>query len=186
MKRPDTIFLDVDEVLVQWVDGLLRLLGRDPAEVFARWDALDPRPWDVCDVLGVSGNAMWRAVDAAGASFWSELESFDWCDELYALCSSIAPTYLLTSPSKHPSSLAGKLTWIHRQFGRDFKDYLIGPAKVACARPGALLIDDRPDTCRKFIERGGDAFVFAGVGNRWHADRHNAFNQARTFLETRR
>jgi 5'(3')-deoxyribonucleotidase len=169
----DTIFLDVDEVLVAWVDGLLRLLGRDPATVHASWDALDPRPWDVVEVLGVSHESVWRAVDEAGASFWSELDTMSWCDDLFAACSNIAPTYLLTSPSLHPSSLAGKLAWIQRQFGRTFRDYLIGPCKSACARPGALLIDDHPKNCAGFVRAGGSALLFPGVGNSLHSLRHD-------------
>ena len=75
-------------------------------------------------MLGESGNVMWRAIDAAGADFWHDVEPFPWCHDLFAACRSVAPTYLLTSPSLHPSSLAGKLAWMQRQFGRDFRDYL--------------------------------------------------------------
>ena len=163
-----TIFLDVDEVLANWVGAMLTLLGRDPVEVHAHWDTLSPRPWDVLAVLGESGNAMWRAIDAAGADFWHDVEPFPWCHALFAACRSVAPTYLLTSPSLHPSSLAGKLAWMQRQFGRDFRDYLVGPAKHSCAHPGALLIDDSPHNCEKFIAHGGHAVVFPGVGNDLH------------------
>lgn len=163
-----TIFLDVDEVLADWVSALLRLLGRDPAEVHAQWSALSPRPWDVTEVLGVSGNAMWREIDEAGAGFWHDVEPFPWCHELFALCRSTAPTYLLTTPSLHPSSLAGKLAWMQQHFGRDFRDYLVGPAKHACARPDALLIDDSPKNCRVFTEHGGHALLFPGVDNDLH------------------
>jgi 5'(3')-deoxyribonucleotidase len=166
------IFLDVDEVLANWIGALLKLLGRDPSEVHARWDALSPRPWDVVEVLNVDGNlsnsAMWRGIDNAGARFWHDVEPFPWCHELLALCRSVAPTYLLTTPSLHPSSLAGKLAWMQQHFGRDFRDYLVGPAKHACARPDALLIDDSPKNCRAFIEHGGHAILFPGVGNDLH------------------
>lgn len=162
------IFLDVDEVLAAWVDALLQLLGRDPVEVNTRWDALSPRPWDVAEVLGISGNAMWRVIDGAGTSFWHDVEPFPWCHDLFALCRSVAPTYLLTTPSLHPSSLAGKLAWMQQHFGRDFRDYLVGPAKHACARPDALLIDDSPKNCGKFITHGGHAILFPGVGNDLH------------------
>jgi 5'(3')-deoxyribonucleotidase len=163
-----TIFLDVDEVLANWIGSLLRLLKRDETEVLAHWGTLSPRPWDVVEVLGVSGNTVWRAVDEAGAQFWHDVEPFAYCHELFDLCRSTAPTYLLTSPSKHPSSLAGKLAWMQRVFGRDFRDYLVGPAKHACARPDALLIDDSLANCSKFAAHGGHAILFPGVGNDLH------------------
>lgn len=105
MMRPDTICLDVDEVLARWVDGMLALLGHDPEHVHSRWDTLTPRPWDVVEVLGVSQRDVWGAIDSRGAAFWANLQPFPWLDDLYSLCCAIAPTYLLTSPSAHPSSL---------------------------------------------------------------------------------
>lgn len=67
---------------------------------------------------------------------------------------------ILTSPTKCPECLAGKLewivantpTWMHRQ-------YLIGARKHFCARPDALLIDDHEENVNKFREHGGRAIL---------------------------
>jgi 5'(3')-deoxyribonucleotidase len=164
------VYLDVDEVLADWVGAALRLLGHDPETVYALWSTLDPRPWDVFQVVPrpPKTNDKWDAIDAAGSSFWANLEPFEWMADLLALCREFAPTVLLTSPSQHSSSHAGKYEWIQRHFGRTFKDYLLGSCKHRCAHPGALLIDDSPKNCAAFREHGGHAILFPGVGNDLH------------------
>jgi 5'(3')-deoxyribonucleotidase len=164
-------YCDVDEVIADWVGPALRLLGHDPATVYAHWDTLDPRPWDVFQVVPrpPKTHGVWDAIDTAGSSFWANLEPFAWKDDLLALLRGFAPTVLLTSPSQHSSSHAGKFEWIQRHFGRTFKDYLLGSCKHRCAHPGALLIDDSPKNCAAFREHGGHAILFPGVGNDLHA-----------------
>jgi 5'(3')-deoxyribonucleotidase len=184
------LYLDVDEVLVDWVGPALRLLGHDPAEVHTHWDTLSPRPWDVFQVVPRPPKAeggIWDAIDAAGSSFWANLETFPWANELVELCQTYAPTTLLTSPSQHSSSHAGKFEWIQRQFGRTFKDYLLGSCKHRVAHPGALLIDDSPKNCAAFRNPGngipgGHAILFPGVGNDLHAQRHDPMPYVRQQL----
>ena len=175
-----TIFLDVDEVLAQWVVAALRALDGfagysgagdprlQPAAVFAAWDALLPRPWDLCEVIPHTRVAMWQAIHACDAGFWKGLDLYPWAMELYQRCSAVAPVVLLTSPSKDPSSYAGKAAWVQRHFGLD-ADLLIGSCKHRVAHPGAVLIDDSPKNCAAFIEAGGHAIVFPGIGNILHA-----------------
>lgn len=154
----DRILLDVDGVLADWVAGVCRLFDRDQSEMEAEWG----HDYDICSVLGCSTSEMWRRVDEAGEDFWANLEPYPWADQLYDLCRSLAPTTILTSPSHDPTSLAGKLRWLdeHMGKGEHFRKFLIGPDKVACARPGALLIDDRDANCDDFRSYGGQAIVF--------------------------
>jgi 5'(3')-deoxyribonucleotidase len=164
-----TIFLDVDEVLVDWVGATLELLGYDPADVHARWSEHDPRPWDLFAVIDHTPSQAWQKIDAAGADFWAHLPLLPGAQELYETCRAFAPTVLLTSPSLCPSSHAGKAAWMKTVFGRDFRDYLIGSVKHRCAHPGALLIDDSPKNCAAFREHGGHAILFPGCGNELYA-----------------
>jgi hypothetical protein len=122
-------------------------------------------------VLGISGNEMWRPINAAGADFWANLKPLPWCTELMTACTSIAPTTILTSPSKDPRAAAGKTAWLQRVFGSSFRDYLIGPAKAACAHRGAVLIDDSDEGCKAFEAAGGRAVVFPQPWNSGHAER---------------
>lgn len=162
------ISLDVDEVLADWVTPTLGLLGYDSAEVFRRWDAMHPRPWDLFEVIGRNPHEAWARIDDAGADFWANLRLFTWAADLLDVCHGFAPTILVTSPSLHESSHSGKRLWMQRHFGHYFRDYLIGPPKAHCAHPGALLIDDSPKNCEAFRKRGVHAILFPGVGNDLH------------------
>ncbi len=151
------ILLDLDGVLADWVGSVAPLFDFDREQLVGAWP---PGTYDIAEVLDVSANELWRRVDKVGAAFWSGLEPLPWCAELLELCQALAPTTILTSPSHDPSAAAGKTAWLQAQFGSDFRDYLIGPDKPACAHPGALLIDDRDTGCDAFVQAGGQAVVF--------------------------
>lgn len=172
----DVIFLDVDSVLADWTAAAIAVHGLDPSSVYQEWEDMaraGSRPWDLASVLGISTTKMWAPIHAAGHRFWADLEPFEWAQLLYLACAEVAPTVLLTSPSKEPSSHSGKAEWIQRHFGRGFRDYLIGSPKHRCARPGAVLIDDSPEGCEKFEKAGGISILFPSVGNRLHPMPHN-------------
>jgi 5'(3')-deoxyribonucleotidase len=164
---PTRIFLDVDEVLANWLDACFAALGCPAEDVHAEWAKTDPRPWDVFGLLGVDASVAWARIHGHGSAFWANLEVYPWAHELVRLCTAHAPTTLLTTASKHPCSYAGKAQWIARHFHG--VPHLIGRgSKAACASPGVLLIDDSPHNCEAFIEAGGDAIVFPGHGNALH------------------
>jgi hypothetical protein len=154
--------LDLDGVLADWVDSVAPLFGTTKERLVDRW----PRDvYDIAEVLGVSTSELWRVVHREGADFWADLKPLPWYAELIELCQSLAPTTILTSPSLDPSSASGKAEWLQRHLGDNFRDYLIGPDKPACAHPGALLIDDRDHGCEGFVAAGGHAIVFPQVWN---------------------
>lgn len=168
--RIKTIFVDMDGVLCDWVGGVCRLLGRDQADIEANWSANG----DICPQLGVTMNELWARIDAEGSEFWSGLSPYPWAHDLWALCNSVAPTVVLTSPSWHPSSLVGKLEWLNTHAGHagyPFRNYLIGPQKAACAAAGKLLIDDRDKLCSEFLAAGGRSLLFPRL---WNSARDSA------------
>lgn len=170
-----TIFVDVDEVLANWLAPTLALLGHTVEGVAAMWDRCEPRPWDVFQVLMMPPRRGWRVIAEAGAEHWAALPKFAWTDTLLARCRAIAPTYLLTSPcvTGAPDCAAGKVAWMQTHFGVNFRDYLITSQKHLLARPDAVLIDDHPDHCKRFAEHGGASILFPGLGNEHHALRHD-------------
>lgn len=177
------IYLDVDEVLANWVRAALRLLTYNEAEVLAAWDMRTPRTWDLFEILHMPPVRGWQRIHEAGAPFWAEIESFPWVHELAALCQSYAPTTLLTSASPHPSCFAGKAQWIIKHLPG--MPHAIGRGcKSIHAHPGALLIDDSPNNCAAFCQakRGGHAILFPGVGNNLHTLRHDPMPHIREQL----
>lgn len=164
MRPPSRIFLDVDGVLADWVGGVCNLFDLDQADLEAQWKADE---WGIDSVLGnlgVTDVEMWAAIDKAGADFWASLEPLPWAHSLYELCNTYAPTTILTSPSQHPSSAAGKMAWLEDNLGPNFetpfRDFLIGSVKHTVARPGVMLIDDRPSTIEAFRNAGGEGLLF--------------------------
>lgn len=76
---------------------------------------------------------------------------------------------LLSSTTKGPDQLAGKLkwvqtylpSWLHRQ-------YLFGPRKWFCAGPDTVLVDDSDDNVNSFRQWGGHAIL---VPRPWNTNR---------------
>jgi 5'(3')-deoxyribonucleotidase len=158
----DRIFLDLDGVLADWSTAAIRACGQVPHEVFAAWP---PGTAELSDVLDISPEEMWSHVHREGEAFWANLEPYPWTHEVFRLCSDLAPTTILTSPSLEPCSLSGKAVWMRRHFGPKFRDFLIGPDKRACARARAVLIDDSEKNCEAFERAGGRAIAFPALWN---------------------
>ena len=162
------ICLDVDEVLADWSGAALRLFGLEREPFLARWFAEAPEVWDMFSTPGfpLERAQAWAQLEAAGADFWAQIEPTPWARELYARSRELAPTVLLTRPSRDPASASGKLAWMQAHFGgAKFGDYLIGPPKHLLARPGAVLVDDHPSNCAAFRDAGGAAVLFPALGN---------------------
>jgi hypothetical protein len=170
-----TIYVDVDEVLASWLAPTLALLGHTVEGVTEAWAQHHPRPWDLFQVLSIPPDRAWQIIAEAGWKHWARLRRFPWADPLLARCREIAPTYLLTSPCVLGAEecVKGKVAWMQVHFGPNFRDYLITSQKHLLARPGAVLIDDHPDHCKRFTEHGGASILFPGLGNEHHALRHD-------------
>lgn len=145
------ICLDLDGVLVDFVGGAAKIFGYDPSVVTT---------WDYYPLIGVTESEFWRRIDEAGSDFWAHLEPYPWAMDLYDKCASIAPTILLTTPSKCPTSAHGKVRWMQSVFGTNFRKFLIGPSKEFCANADTVLIDDNDSNCKRFEEVGGNAILF--------------------------
>ena len=158
------IFLDMDGVLSNFVGAVATIFRTTEQELLDKWI---PGEYDVCKILDISEERMWEMVFLGGEEFWSEMKPYPWAKELYELCCSIAPTVILTSPSREPNCLSGKVKWLCKNLGSEevFRDFLIGPRKEMCAAPGHLLIDDYDNKCSSFIEHGGEAILFRRVWN---------------------
>ncbi len=76
---------------------------------------------------------------------------------------------ILSSPTRDPACAAGKLSWIQNHCPHWLhRQYLLGPEKFRCAKPGALLIDDNDDNIEKFCSKGGMAMIIPRPWNRLH------------------
>lgn len=153
------IFLDMDGVVTFWVKAAAEAIGIDMNNKEIR-DFLK-KDSNAMDRLAGGPSNLWRDIDKLGTKFWSELEILPWSFYLHKeLKKRTKDVCFLTSPSKNPICAFGKIEWLKKYFGDNFKDFLIGSSKHLCAQKRSLLIDDTPKKVNKFIEYGGNAFLW--------------------------
>ena len=157
------ILVDMDGVLCDFIGHTCKLMGLDPVKAIDLWPA---GAWDFSEGLGLNDAQVWEAIDKRGEDFWAGIPALPWFTSLMKLCESRCDlVVILTSPSIAHSSASGKVQWLQKHIGRHYRNYLIGPKKEVCARPGAVLIDDNDGNCEKFKAHGGEAIVFPAPWN---------------------
>lgn len=168
----EAVYLDMDGVLADFVNSSILALGRNPYEVHSR---VTPGDYDgIYRALGMTESEFWERIDtleggrAPGSNLWETMRPYPWRDRVLKACREIAPTWILTSPSRNPGSSFGKIAWLQEWLGPSFRDYVLAPRKWHLARPGALLIDDSDENVNKWRERGGQAILFPRPWNSWH------------------
>lgn len=176
------IFLDKDEVLVDFVGAALKIHGRTFAEVEPNWT---PGTWGMYEPLGLTPEEFWKPIAEAGKDFWTGLEAKPWIYSLLALVRkhALSGWWIVSAPSREDSSRIGKIEWMERFFGAGFARYHLRSDKEALAEPGAVLIDDREETVEKFRAAGGKGIVFPAYHNSLHALRETPLAYVREQLE---
>jgi len=165
------IFLDLDDVLNEFTMTTLRRLGCDIEVYDPVWG------WDIVAAANSSHPlrnytpmTFWESL---GREHWATLPKSRMCHSLIEECADFVGTrnvHVLTSPTKDPDCLAGKLEWIHSNLPKWMhRQYLIGPDKSLCASPDALLIDDRDRNVRDFRRAGGQAVLVPRPWNSFHS-----------------
>lgn len=158
------ILLDMDGVLSDFVGAASIAFNRNPVEVYMNWPM---GTYDIAKVLETTTLGLWTRIDACGENFWATLRQYSWAKDLYEGCKKIDDTYFLTSPSTDPACLSGKMKWICAfTESRDFRNFLIGPAKNLCAKPSNILVDDCDYNVDNFREAGGKAILFPQPWNK--------------------
>jgi 5'(3')-deoxyribonucleotidase len=164
-KRLKRIFVDLDDVLNNFTPHILRYLGCRNAtyKSYPRACGFD---------LVKSANALLRVERFTPESLWSSIPQSVWreapkspeCDDLLELCAQTVGrenVCVLTTPTTDPTSLAGKLEWIHAKLPAWMhRQFLIGPCKQLCASPDCLLIDDAQHNLDEFARQGGQVIPF--------------------------
>jgi hypothetical protein len=198
------ILLDVDCVLADWVPAACRAHGLTPEAVYAVWPAGEyGMDGPLAEALRRAGRWPGGALnrDAArpftaedfwaplngSAEFWATLPKTPWCDDLVALALGLTEdVWLVSAPSRCPSSHLGKLDWVRRHFGDGFDRLVLTPHKYLLANPSAVLVDDRDDNVRAFRLAAGRATLFPAHHNRDHVYKDRPLDVVGPFLESYR
>lgn len=156
------VYLDMDGVIADFVAAAAPLFGSDPDEVKNK--VSQSGAWGIKQHLTppVSQEDFWKVVNDLGEPFWTEMPAFRWHLDLFDACRRVSGgrTIICTAPSRSPASVSGKLRWMQKHHGVEFRDFIFIPRKELLAGPGAVLIDDRKRNVDRFIQAGGAALHF--------------------------
>jgi 5'(3')-deoxyribonucleotidase len=169
------ILLDMDGVICDWIGAACRAFKADPEDVIK----VQPSgTFGIEIALGITRDELWKHLDSIGEKFWAEdIKPYPWASQLYAACLKLGPVYILTSPSTHVVSCAGKIKWLRNFTGNDkFRDYVLTTHKHLLAKPENILIDDDDEKVSSFREAGGNAILFPQQWNSRFEDYHRLGN----------
>ena len=138
------VFLDLDDVIVDWLDTCVKTMGLNMENPLVR--ELVETTWGMGDLLDES--RMWEIIHTEGEDWWFNLAPLPWFPKLWENLNARWNVCILTSPSSHASSLAGKKRWIDKYLKT--REFLIGKPKEYCANLNSVLIDDRQRNCDLF------------------------------------
>ena len=165
----------MDGVVVDLVGGVLSLYGVDPtlASQVSSWGGI-PAVVSAHSQYQVTSQGLWATVGHAGPAFWADLQPYPWAVDLYQLCAKHG--VLVCSTPASPGSAAGKLAWLSKWLPDASACLVSAPGsfqhppqptsvKRLLGRPGALLVDDHPQTCQAFELASGESFTWPAPWN---------------------
>lgn len=161
MKKFSTIYLDMDQVLVDFDLGAAWFFGIHPDKVTEQ-----DRVWDLTELFNVSWDEFHERVNVVGEDFWANLPELPWYEDLFQLAYQYTDNVcILTSPSDfdYTSCAIGKRRWLMERGYHN--ELFVVKNKQDFASKGSLLIDDRKENCQAFCNAGGMAVLFPSYAN---------------------
>jgi hypothetical protein len=160
------VFLDLDDTLNLFTPAAMKFVGC-PVNVFdykgnpenrGNYDLISRVNFHRAEDEQFELKQFWNSIPR---DFWATTPKspdfdriIDWCERL------VGPenVIILTSPTKDPDCLAGKLEWIHTFLPAHYhRQYIVTPRKQYNAAPGRLIIDDAEVNLAAWKAKGGSA-----------------------------
>jgi len=145
------ILLDLDGVLVDFVSGCLKALGRNEKHD-------DVKSWNFYKEWGISDKEFWGKCSTPG--FWYNLELYPWAKEFYKSLKDYGDVIISTSPSSDTLCVQEKIAFCQDKLGIKSRNMMVGSRKELLARPGRILIDDYVENINNFNKNGGTGLLF--------------------------
>jgi 5'(3')-deoxyribonucleotidase len=145
------ILLDLDGVLIDFISGCLKVLGRHEKHD-------DIKSWNFYREWGISDEEFWEKCSVPG--FWYNLELYPWAKEFYSSLKKHGDVVISTSPSSHPLCTQEKIAFCQDKLGIKRRDIMVGGRKELMARPGRILIDDYIENINNFNKNIGTGLLF--------------------------
>lgn len=105
-----------------------------------------------------SDSKFWEPIEKAGYDYWINLK---WLPDGHTLWDFISPynPTILSAPSRQVESRVGKVDWVNRELPGTPLILRSAKHKKDFAAPDAILIDDRADNVKGWIESGGKGIL---------------------------
>lgn len=157
------IFLDIDDVLVDFRAGACRVWGWNRGEVDRRANG----SWCMADAMGIGQREFMDRILLEGPAFWAELPPMPYAADLLQVVNRYATElHLITAPQPCPGCYAGKAEWVKSYFGPDMLARFHPVVnKALMAKPGRILIDDGPHNVDSWTGEGGYGILFPALHN---------------------
>lgn len=153
--REIQVYLDIDGVMCDIWKGMVE------AEGITIQDAIDNNWCPKLRWLHEGGRlGFWNHVAEIGESFWSDLEKYEWADDLVSSCQEITgrkPIFLTKVKRDIPSCGSGKMIWLERHYPD--LDYMICTEKSPASGSNYDFLIDDYDRNRESWERRGGSFL---------------------------
>jgi 5'(3')-deoxyribonucleotidase len=154
-KKDLVIFLDMDGVVANFVKSAMSALNITNYSIPPNESSIEK--WNG---VNVTTKEFWESIDKTKEDFWLNIEKYDYSDQLVSLCESYGEVHFLTSPSRNPSCLSGKMMWIQKYYPRLQRRTILTSNKYLLADHNRVLIDDTFQKTSKFNQFGGYAILF--------------------------
>jgi 5'(3')-deoxyribonucleotidase len=161
------ILLDMDEVPVDFTGAALAVHGYSWAD-FQPGGRLAHTlgSWGLDKAMDITANQFWNPIHERGADFWACLKPLPWMRELLRRVSLLTNEwYIVTSPSRGVCSRIGKYQWMDHHLPHALDRLIITRHKHLLAKPGRILVDDRPANLTSFTHHGGNGVLFPAYNN---------------------
>lgn len=159
------VYIDLDGVCSDLLGSLYKIMGVTfPPPKWATNNA------EAKKIFGFYGKELWAEVESRNPRFWSELPAYPWFSSLWKKLEEVSKPIIVTSPSYSSRSVAGKVEWIKKNLGENFRDFHLTYNREHLARPGRFLIDDAPVNIELFEKYGGTGILFPQPWNTPGAD----------------
>lgn len=174
------ILLDLDGVLADFVKGMIKT--HNISNPFTDYRNLGND--ELATIFGMTVEELFAPTNN-NPEWWENLEK---TDEAEAIVDSaltkvgIFNVHILSTPTRCPYSMVGKLNWIKKNFPMLSRNYNFSPKKKIAANPNNVLIDDSQSNCRTFIANGGKAFLVPRPWNVRYKETNHVVESYQHFL----
>lgn len=151
------IYVDMDGVLADFVDGVNRLLDVEYSD-----EEYQTNP--------EYRTKMWKAVgrySKEGGQLWAELKPMSDAKELWSYVEKHNPEILTAAGNPEFGAEAQKRQWVPWVMGSDIKVNVVRKSadKAQFATPNSILIDDQEKSIKPWVAAGGIGILHTSAAN---------------------